>query len=254
VIASAWDARQFIGTIASENVTLASLVPAQVRDLVALGESAPQSMRAIVVGGGAMSLDLYSAAHALGWPVLPSYGMTEAGSQIATAKGQSPELEILSHIEVRVGDAQRLSFRGPSLLSGYAFYDDRGRPAFNDPKVDGWFVSEDCGAVDGDTLRVSGRIGELVKIGGESVDLARLDAIFESLRGQTDAAIVAVADDRLGHVIHLLTTAPDASDLVSAFNERVLPFERIRAVRRVAAIPRSPLGKLLRARLAAELR
>src|SRR5712691_8408649 len=91
VIASAWDARQFIRTIAAENVTLASVVPAQVRDLVALGEPAPPSMRAIVVGGGALTLDLYSAAHALGWPVLPSYGMTEACSQIATAKGKSPE-------------------------------------------------------------------------------------------------------------------------------------------------------------------
>jgi O-succinylbenzoic acid--CoA ligase len=180
--------------------------------------------------------------------------MTEASSQIATAKGLSPELEVLSHIEVRVDDAQRLSFRGPSLLSGYAFFDDRGRAAFHDPKVDGWFVSEDCGAVDGDTLRVFGRSGEFIKIGGESVDLGKLDAIFENLRGETDAAIVAVADDRLGHVIHLATTVPDASALVNAFNERVLPFERIRAVRRVAAIPRSPLGKLLRARLAAELR
>jgi len=34
----------------------------------------------------------------------------------------------------------------------------------------------------------------------------------------------------------------------------VVPFERIRAVQRVTAIPRSPLGKLLRARLVAELR
>jgi acyl-coenzyme A synthetase/AMP-(fatty) acid ligase len=40
---------------------------------------------------------------------------------------------------------------------------------------------------------------------------------------------------------------------VRSFNARVLPFERIRAVRRVAAIPRSPLGKLLRPRLLAEL-
>jgi acyl-coenzyme A synthetase/AMP-(fatty) acid ligase len=41
---------------------------------------------------------------------------------------------------------------------------------------------------------------------------------------------------------------------VDTFNDRVHPFERIREVHRVASIPRSPLGKLLRAQLAQALR
>ncbi len=254
VIASAWDARQFIETVAAQNVTLASLVPAQVRDLVVLGERAPSSMRAIVVGGGALSSDLCSAARALGWPALPSYGMTEACSQIATAKGDLPDLKLLSHAEARVEADGRLAFRGSSLLTGYAYYGEDGCAAFSDPKVDGWFISQDLGSIDGDTLRIAGRAGEAIKIGGETVDLARLDAILDSVRGELDAAIVAVPDDRLGSVIHLATTAVDASPVVEAFNARVLPFERIRAVRHVETIPRSPLGKLLRARLAAGLR
>ena len=254
VIAFDWDARQFIRTVTREQLTLASLVPAQVRDLVALGEHAPDSMRAIVVGGGATPVDLYEQARALGWAVLPSYGMTEACSQIATAAEGSPELEILNHVEVRVDDDQRLSFRGPSLLSGYAYFDPRGRAAFTDPKVNGWFLSEDRGEVDGKTLRPLGRAGSFVKIGGESVDLSRLDAILDSVRDSIDAAILAVPDDRLGFVIHLATASEDVEPIVDAFNARVLPFERIRAVRRVREIPRSPLGKLLRARLAAELR
>ena len=36
---------------------------------------------------------------------------------------------------------------------------------------------------------------------------------------------------------------------VEAFNAQVLPFERIRRAHRVAKIPRSPLGKLLRREL-----
>ncbi len=101
-------------------------------------------------------------------------------------------------------------------------------------------------------MRVHGRAGDFVKIGGESVDLKRLDAIVREIAGD-DAAIVALADDRLGHVIHLAATV-DAGEIVQAFNARVLPFERIRGVHRVAAIPRSPLGKLLRAQLAESLR
>lgn len=254
VIESAWDARQFIGTIAAEHVTLSALVPAQVRDLAELGEPSPSSLRAIVVGGGALPLDLYSAVRALGWPVLPSYGMTEACSQIATAVGESPDLKLLPHMEARVEEGQRLAFRGPSLLTGYASFDREGYAAFVDPKVDGWFISQDLGSVDGEVLRVFGRAGEFVKIGGESVDLGRLDAILDSVRKDLDAAIIAMADDRLGHVIQMATTGSNFAGVVNAFNERVLPFERIRAVRRVAVIPRSPLGKLLRARLVSELR
>jgi O-succinylbenzoic acid--CoA ligase len=254
VITLDWDARQFVQTATTEHVTLASLVPAQVRDLVALDDHAPRSMRAIVVGGGAMPHDLYAAARDRGWPVLPSYGMTEAGSQIATARGESEELHVLPHVDVRVEADQRLAFRGSSLLTGYAHFDHRGRAVFADPKVDGWFVSEDRGEVEGDVLRLLGRAGAFVKIGGESVDLARLDAILDSVRQTADAAIIAVPDDRLGHVIHLAAATDDVNRIVESFNARVLPFERIRAVRRVTAIPRSPLGKLLRSRLLAELR
>ena len=254
VIRSAWDARQFLRTIAAEHVTLSALVPAQVRDLVLLGERVPPSLRAIVVGGGALSPDLYSSARSLGWPVLPSYGMTETCSQIATAIADDPAMRLLPHVSARVGEGQRLAFRTASLLTGYAYFDSRGRAAFSDPKTGGWFVSQDLGSIDGDILRVFGRAGEFVKIGGESVDIARLDAILDSVRGSIDAAIVAVESERLGHIIELATTADDVSNVVNAFNERVLPFERIRAVRRVGEIPRSPLGKLLRARLATELR
>ena len=43
-------------------------------------------------GGGAVSDELYRDARALGWRVLPSYGMTECCSQVATALSDSPEL------------------------------------------------------------------------------------------------------------------------------------------------------------------
>jgi O-succinylbenzoic acid--CoA ligase len=253
VVSLDWDTRQFVRTATTERVTLSSLVPAQVRDLIALNETAPPSMRAIVVGGGAMPHDLYVAARERSWPVLPSYGMTEACSQIATAKGDSEELHILPHVSARTGDDQRLAFRGSSLLTGYASFDARNRAVFVDPRVDGWFLSEDRGEVEGDVLRPLGRASAFVKIGGESVDLARLDAILDAVRDSADAAIVAVPDERLGYVIHLAAVTGDVDEIVRSFNARVLPFERIRAVRRVTAIPRSPLGKLLRPRLLAEL-
>jgi o-succinylbenzoate---CoA ligase len=245
VVEAQWDPRQFA---AMREVTLASLVPAQVRDLVGAGLEALPQLRAIVVGGGALNADLYNDARALGWPVLPSYGTTETCSQVATATLASPDLVVLDHVEARAEDEGQLAFRGESLLTGYGT--ERG---FVDPKVDGWFVTEDLGTVEDRYLKVSGRQGDFIKIGGESVDLARLDAILALIAGP-EAAVVAFPDVRLGHVIHLAMTPTVDADMVrAAFDARVHPFERARQVHVVPEIPRSSLGKLLRKQLLDQL-
>ena len=238
VLAMPWDPRLFVST----DCTLVSLVPAQVHDLVRAGIRPQKTLRAVLVGGGVLDAQLNEAARALGWPLFTSYGMTECCSTIAI------EGRLLPHLVARTEPDGRLAFTGASLLTGYATDD-----GFVDPKVDGWFTSEDLGRVEGRKLAVQGRRGEFVKIGGESVDLRRLDTVLDEVRGDVDAALVPIADERLGYVIHL-AVAGEGDAIMEAFNARVLPFERIRAIHRVEAIPRSPLGKLLRAKLAEELR
>jgi o-succinylbenzoate---CoA ligase len=236
-----WDPRSFAS---DREMTLASLVPAQVSDLVRLRLLAPANLRAIVVGGGALADELYAEGRALGWPLLPSYGMTESCSQVATATKGSPELVLLDHVEARTEPDGRLAFRGASLLTGYGT-----EHGFIDPKMDGWFLTEDLGTIGGRVLRVQGRRGDFVKIGGESVDLARLDAILWAIAG-SHAALMAVPDARLGHVIHLAVDPTlDGAQTAGAYDAQVHPFERARAVHRVGEIPRSALGKLLRQEL-----
>lgn len=225
-----------------DGATLASLVPAQVSDLVRDRIAPPRSLRAVVVGGGALSEELDRAARALGWPLLPSYGMTECCSQVATATLESRELVLLDHVEVRIESDGRLALRSEALLTGYA-----NEAGLVDPKVDGWFVTEDVATLDGRVLRVRGRRGDFVKIGGESVDLSRLDRILAELGA--DAAVFAVPDERLGHAIGLAVASGDPETVAAAFNARVFPFERVRRIVRVAEIPRTSLGKVMRARL-----
>lgn len=255
----AWSARAFVSLSTEEGVTLSALVPAQVADLVSARLAAPSRMRAIVIGGGALAPPLYDEARALGWPILPSYGMTEACSQVATASVASlsetrfPELELLSHLDVRLVEG-KLAVRGASLLTGYAI-GDNDRARFVDPKMDGWFVSEDAAGLSNEggrtIIRPLGRTSDFIKIGGESASLTRLQEIAE--RAATafgvDAAAIAVPDARLGMVIHLaVSDATLASKVRRGFDEAVLPFERARAVH-VVDIPRSPLGKLQREEL-----
>lgn len=241
IVNEGWDPVRFAS---NHEITLASLVPAQVADLTEGGLLAPRALRAVIVGGGALARASYDEARRLGWPVLPSYGMTECSSQIATARVGSPELHLLDAFEARVERDGRLAFRGEPVLTGYGT-----AGGFVDPKRRGWLITEDLGTVDGSVVNVKGRRGAFVKIGGESVDLARLDAILEAVAG-LHAAVVAVPDPRLGQVVHLVVDSHvDADSVAAAFSERVHPFERPRRVHRVSSIPRSALGKLIRTKL-----
>jgi O-succinylbenzoic acid--CoA ligase len=246
VIESTWNAAVF----ARGGFTLSSLVPAQVIDLVDGAYAAPQGVRAIVVGGGRLAPDLLERASDLGWALLPSYGLTEAASQVATAEEPgSGELRLLRHLEAREQNGV-LEVRGSSLLTAYAQYDERGRAVLADPKEGGWFATGDRGTVAGRLISVQGRGADFIKIGGESVDLVRLDGVLDSVRGTADVALYAAEDARLGYVVELAATVEDASLIVRAFNAQVAPYERIRGVRRLSRIPRTPLGKVRRSELA----
>jgi O-succinylbenzoic acid--CoA ligase len=255
--------------------TLSALVPTQVYDLVQAKLQAPKTMRAIVIGGAALSESLYQEALKLGWPLLPSYGMTECCSQIATASLESlkanpprfPAFQLLSHVKVNQSLEGKFKVQSPSLLTGLAVLSPEG-DRWLDPKVESWFQSEDMGEIisspQGQFLTVRGRSSDFVKIGGESVDLNRLAAVLTEVRTQADSAIdlviLPLADERLGSVIHGVAAADErnassdeAKRIFDQFNSRVLPYERVRKLHFVERIPRSPLQKLLKSELIALL-
>ncbi len=248
-----WHADHFLAEAGEERATLLSLVPTQLFDLVRLRQPAPKTLRAVFIGGARLEESLRTEAIHLGWPVLPSYGLTECCSQVATALSPgNPRLVPLSHIILRIESRERIEIKSVSLLAGFIHL-EKTEPTFVDPKHDGWFTTEDRGRIREDgSLDVLGREQDFVKISGEGVSLARLQAVLDRVRGDwnidSDLAILAVQDERLGAVIIMLGNAEEnaARKVIDAFNGEVMPFERIRRYHFVAKVPRSPLGKLLR--------
>lgn len=252
-----WSPANFYQLAETSKATLTALVPAQVYDFVVHGHHAPKSLRAVIVGGGALEESLYHRAVALGWKLLPSYGLTECASQVATAEvneefknsGIFPELRILPHLHVTTDSHGLIRVQGTSLLTGYAQNTPNGFH-FVDPKQEGAFLTEDVGQCSGTFLKILGRVGSFIKIGGESVSMSRLEKILEEGKMRVDlkadVALVAVPDQRLGHVIHLASTLSEEAvkPLVAYYHTQVLPFERIRQIHILEAIPRTPLNKV----------
>lgn len=261
--AGKWQPSRFAAELGDAGVTLTSLVPTQVHDLVAGAVRAPASLRAVVVGGGALDEKTGQTARDLGWPVLQSYGMTETASQVATASLASlqagycgRELSVLSGWECRSVSDGRLQVRGPALCDGYLSLRDGGMYLEPAASRDGWFTTSDIVDLNGRLLTVRGRVDRRLKILGEFVNL---DVIERDLRAALDPQgglfVVALPDERRGwRLVPVLEDARrDATKAVARFNETQPGFARLEPPVISTEIPRTGLGKVDHGKLREEI-
>lgn len=249
-----WSPHAYVQLLEKEKATLSALVPTQVYDLVHVQFRAPKTVRAVIVGGAQLPPALYQQARRLEWPLLPSFGMTECCSQIATASLgslttlDSPNLQILDHCQLKADADKILSVHSAALMSGF-FEIDSQNPKWQELPAGAWFQTEDYVEIQGSNLKSLGRRSDFVKIGGEAVSLLRLREILEKItppawRGQL--ALAAEVSPRLGHELVLFSTPNvDAPCIQRYFDLKVAPYEKIRQIKVVPEIPKSALGKII---------
>lgn len=254
-----WSCDLFMDALHDSKATLTALVPTQLYDLVVKEHRAPSPLRALIIGGGSLDEALYLKARTLGWNILPSYGMTEAASQVATAplsslnKQNYPALQLLEHIQASA-EGGVLQIKSPSLFTTYGIIEN-GRATFHDPKQNGIFTTSDRGEVAGRNLTILGRVDDVVKVLGENVDISKLQKLIDSLKLdlslKEDFYIAPVLDPRTGSALCLYTTASDeeAAKLAGLFNQKVFPFERITLIKKRELLPKTALGKIERKKL-----
>jgi O-succinylbenzoic acid--CoA ligase len=261
-----WDAAAFAAWLTENEITHTSLVPTQVHDLVKAGIRTRHSLRAVVVGGGHLDLETGRAARALGWPVLASYGMTEAASQIATQDFSSLEqpyepapLPLLPIWRTELAEDGRLLIAGPALFSGMLKRD--GETWVYEPRGAEWHRTEDRASVTGGFLTPLGRADSLVKVLGELVDPEEIERELAALSGGALApggfVVVAVPDARTEHrLLPVFDSRADAGlirKVLAAHAEQAPGFRRLGPAVILDHFPRSPLGKPLRAEIAVEI-
>jgi O-succinylbenzoic acid--CoA ligase len=250
-----WNPLHFTNLVAAHHITLASLVPAQLHDLVTARLPAPRSLRAVLVGGGPLSSALASDALGLGWPILATYGMTEASSQIATAcpHGDPLDLRLLPCWEARTEADGRLAIRGAPLLSGFLRL-ERGTWHVAPARApDGFFLTNDRARLAGRSLQFLGRTDRTVKVLGELVDLDAVENTLTSAGMPPHAGcVLSIPNPRSGQQLVLLTDAAEATarTWLNLATPHLPPFARISSIQTVPELPRSPLGKILRSHAA----
>jgi o-succinylbenzoate---CoA ligase len=221
---------------AARAITLVSLVPTMLSRLLDAGLHDPPSLRWALLGGGPLPPPLLERAARAGVPVAPTYGMTEACSQIATFGWPLPG------VSVRIAADDEILVRGPNV-SGAAI------------GADGWLRTGDVGRLDDrGRLHLTGRKADTIISGGENVAPAEIEAVLLEHPAVADAGVRGRADPDWGEAVVATVVVRDGavvqSDELRTFcAERLARFKVPKAVRFADSLPRTESGKLLRREL-----
>lgn len=227
---------------AAAGVTVASLVPTQLRRMVDAGFRLDAT---VLLGGGAISPRLLDDVAAGGHVrrVVRSYGLTETAGGCVYDGVAFPGVEVAA-------PTGRLQIRGPVLAAGQL--GPTGLVPITDDE--GWLVTNDLGAVDDGIVSVVGRVDDVVVTGGVNVAPAAVEVVLEDDPAVSRAGVVGLHDEQWGQrVVAAVVPHGGRTPQVDALRERVrdqlgaaaVPKE----VRIVADLPLSALGKVQRDRL-----
>ena len=234
-----------------EDVTITSVVPTQLYDLVRLNIRPSKNLRYLIVGGDFLSSGLKERAMALGWPVIRTFGMSEVSSQIASSQNpNSDQLEILSIHKIKIGMDQKLLIKSDSLFTLKFVVQDSivVTPSSELCDIEGYYPTQDRAEITGNTLKHLGRLGDEFKIAGHLINFGELKEILqnellkENLFGQME--FILEDDERKGKRLVLLgLPGTMLSERIKSLSDLIHPV-KIDQIKEVPSFSRTDLGKL----------
>ncbi|MEO7711459.1 MAG: o-succinylbenzoate--CoA ligase [Gemmatimonadaceae bacterium] len=274
VVHETFDAEAVNASIDDGTIAVVSVVAVMLQRMLDLrgARRYPPSLRCVLVGGGPAPESLLHRCAALGVPVVQTYGLTEACSQVATLSLDDARAHagsagrVLYPNELRIAtsssgdddgdDAGEILVRGPIVMAGYAGQAEASARAI----VDGWLHTGDIGRLDADGyLFVLDRRDDLIITGGENVYPAEVESVLLAHASVVEAGVIGVADAQWGQrIVAVVRTRGGMSEpeqrasILAMCRARLARYKVPSELRFVTApLPRTASGKLRRAELRA---
>ena len=271
-----YDAQQALALIEAEKITNLYLVPTLYHDLVHAREFASadvSSVRKLGFAGASMTDGLLKTLDQAFRPDLfvNHYGSSEIYTftidQNAPAKpGSAGKAGINQQIRVvRLNANSAADLAAPdeegeivALLAGDESFEGYWRRPDADARSlrDGWYFTGDTGFVDRDgDLFVTGRVDDMIITGGENVSPVEIESCLSLHPDVLEVAVVGLADEKWGKIVAAFVKrkGPVTEQELEQFcrTSGLANFKRPRRFVFVDALPKSPVGKLLRRLLVA---
>jgi acyl-CoA synthetase (AMP-forming)/AMP-acid ligase II len=202
-----------------------------------------------------------------------SFGMTEAAGTVCTGSPDEPESRRISRLgrplpglELRIIDPETghdlpVGLRGEVLVRGYSIFEGYYRDAAKTAQAldaEGWFHTGDIGSLDEHgTIMFHGRFKDMLKVGGENVAAAEIEAHLQRHPAVKLAQVVGIPDAKYVEVpAAFVELEPGASataeELVAHCRQEIASFKVPRHIRFVSEWPMSS-SKIQKFRLRTEL-
>jgi len=225
------------------------------------------SLMEVVCGAAPLPVEIAKAfMERYGCRIREIYGQTESTGLGAANRFSEPYLpgsagRAYYNTKLRIFDANdnplppgergEIVLRGPSIMKGYY-----NRPeATAEALRNGWLHTGDIGYLDErDHLFIVDRKKDLIIRGGENIFPAELEDILFEHSSIAEAAVVGAPDDVYGEkVIAYVVTKPGEEipeqEVINFIKDRTSSFKAPERVFFIDALPKSPVGKVLRRKL-----
>jgi o-succinylbenzoate---CoA ligase len=232
--------------VATEQITLASLVGTTLARLLDTGAELDR-LRCALLGGGPVTSEVIERALDAGVPIAPTYGLTEAASGVTTllpgevrAKPGSAGTPNLP-LELRIEQGS-IMVKGPNVALG-------------EVDTDGWLQTGDLGRIDEDGhLYVLGRSDDVIVSGGENVSPEEVEQVLCAHPDVADAGVTGREDPEWQQAVIAAVVLREGaktsnSELRDFCRERLAGFKVPKQIEFVEALPRNAQGKLVRKEL-----
>lgn len=253
VVGPSFDPVPTLECVQRHRIAMMFVVPTMARALLEANESVGADLSSWVrplVGGDALTPALAERMRRAGLAPIHVWGMTETGGAGAMAAPDSgaPAGSIgrpFPYVDLRIvgddgaaagpGALGTIEVRGPGVVTGQQ-----------------WLSTGDLGFVDADGwVHLVGRAHRMINTGGELVAPPRVEAALMELEEVREALVVGVPDETWGEVVGaVLVPSPGAdaaslspASLAAALGGALAPWERVRRVRPVDALPLTATGK-----------
>lgn len=224
----------------------------------------PPRLRFAISGGTALRPGTNAAWSSRVGPVLEGYGMTETCCIIACNQA-NPALVRPGTVgipipgcEVRLVDDDgrpaapgvpgEILVAGAHVVSGYLNAPAQTAEAF----IDGWLRTGDIGVWEDGRLKIVDRKKDMILVSGFNVYPNEVEAVIAEHPAVVDVAVIGVPDDTTGEALRAFVSVSretGAAELIAHCRKALTAYKVPKQVVFREALPKSPVGKILRAAL-----
>ncbi len=196
--------------------------------------------------------------------IVMHYGLTEISRALFTDFSKDPDnavgnlsgdtsVRIIDeNAKIVVNDLKKgeIALKSPWMIKKYYKNSKLTQNKF----IDGYFLTGDLGYIDGNYLILSGRVKEMINIGGKKISPLDVEEVLNKIPGILESVCVATHDDISGEAIKACLVIQKEykfnEENVNNFIKKFLPNYMIpKEYQFIKSIPKTPTGKIKRLKL-----